>query len=85
MLSDIPHHLQLMRTEIYWIQLNAITYWVILSLGSETRLVILNLFGFMALTAFTGLVYLRTQEPLILLVGGLIAVVSVIGTTMRKS
>ena len=51
----------------------------------ETRLVFLNLFGLIALIAFTGLVYLRTQEPLILLVGGLIAVVSVVGTTMRKS
>lgn len=51
----------------------------------ETRLVFLNLVGLMALITFTGLVYLRTQEPLILLVGGLIAVVSVVGTTMRKS
>jgi len=30
------------------------------------------------------LVYLRTQEPMILLVGGLIAVVSVLGAMMRK-
>jgi hypothetical protein len=51
----------------------------------ETRLVFLNLFGLIALIAFTGLVYLRTQEPLMLLVGGLIAVVSVVGATMRKS
>lgn len=74
-----------MRTEIYWNQRNAMDHWVILSVRSETRLVILNLVGLMALITFTGLVYLRTQEPLILLVGGLIAVVSVIGTTMRKS
>ena len=35
--------------------------------------------------AFTFLVYLRTQEPLILLVGGLIAAASVIGVMMRGS
>jgi len=52
---------------------------------AETRLVALNLAGLTALIAFTGLVYLRTQETLILLVGGLISVVSVIGAMMRKS
>jgi len=51
----------------------------------ETRLVLLNFVGLATLIAFTGLVYLRTQEPLILLVGGLIAVVSVLGAMMRKS
>jgi hypothetical protein len=51
----------------------------------ETRLVVLNIAGLTALVAFTALVYLRTQEPLILLVGGLIAVVSVVGTSMQKS
>jgi len=50
----------------------------------ETRVVVINVAGLISLVGFTGLVYLRTQEPLILLVGGLIAVVSVIGSTMRK-
>jgi hypothetical protein len=54
------------------------------SVRPETRLVLLNLAGLVTLIAFTGLVYLRTQEPLILLVGGLIAVVSVLGAMMRK-
>jgi hypothetical protein len=52
---------------------------------AETRLVVLNIAGLSALIAFTGLVYLRTHETVILLVGGLISVVSVLGTTMRKS
>lgn len=52
---------------------------------AETRLAVLNLLGLTSLIAFTALVYLRTQEPLILVVGGLISVVSVIGSTMRKS
>lgn len=50
----------------------------------ETKLVVLNVVGLTTLVVFTGLVYLRTQEPLILLVGGLTAVVSVVGTAMRK-
>ena len=58
---------------------------VTLAVQPEARLVVLNLAGFLALIAFTGLVYFRTQEPLILLVGGLIAVVSVIGSDRRKS
>ena len=45
----------------------------------------LNIAGLTALVAFTALVYLRTQQPLILLIGGLIAVVSVVGTSMQKS
>ena len=51
----------------------------------ETRIAIVNILGLSSLIAFTGLVYLRTQEPLLLLVGGLVAVVSVIGATMRKA
>jgi hypothetical protein len=58
---------------------------VLLTLRPETRVVLLNLAGLAALVCFTGLVYVRTQEPLILLVGGLVAVVSVMGATMRKS
>jgi len=52
---------------------------------TETRLAVINIAGLTALVVFTALVYLRTQEPLILLIGGLIAVVSVIGTTMGKT
>ncbi len=52
---------------------------------AQRRLVLLNIAGLVALIAFTGLVYLRTQETLVLLVGGLIAVVSVLGTSMGKS
>lgn len=51
----------------------------------ETRIVLLNAAGLISLVGFTGLVYLRTQEPIILLIGGLISVVSVIFSTMRKS
>lgn len=63
----------------------AIVHEAILSVRPETRLVLLNLVGLMTLVAFTGMVYLRTQEPLILLVGGLIAIVSLVGTMMRKT
>jgi hypothetical protein len=51
----------------------------------ETKVVVINIAGLISLVGFTGLVYLRTQEPFIVLVGGLISVVSVIGATMRKS
>ncbi len=54
-------------------------------LRQETRGVIVNIAGLTALVAFTGLVYLRTQEPLILIVGGLISVLAVVGTMMRGS
>ena len=43
-----------------------------------------NFAGLAALVLFTGLVYLRTQEPLILVIGGLISVVGVVGTMMRS-
>lgn len=56
-----------------------------LSVQARRRLVLLNILGLAALIAFTGLVYLRTQETLVLLVGGLISVVSVLGTSMGKS
>lgn len=46
---------------------------------------LVNLAGLSALVVFTGLVYLRTQEPIILIVGGLISVVGVVGTMMGKS
>ena len=54
-------------------------------LREESRSVLLNVVGLASLVAFTGLVYLRTQQPLILIVGGLISVVSVLATMMRKS
>ena len=51
----------------------------------QTRVAVVNVTGLTALVVFTGLVYLRTQEPLILVVGGLISVVGVIGTMMGRS
>mgnify|MGYP001117787239 CR=1 FL=1 len=54
-------------------------------LRPETRLAVINVAGLASLIIFTALVYVRTNQPLILLVGGLIAVVSVMGTMMRKS
>jgi len=48
-----------------------------------SRTAITNAVGLAVLVAFTALIYLRTQEPLVLLVGGLIAAVSVIGVIMR--
>jgi hypothetical protein len=51
----------------------------------ETKVVVINIAGLISLVGFTGLVYLRIQEPFIALVGGLISVVSVIGATRCKS
>jgi hypothetical protein len=55
------------------------------SMKDAIRVALLNVVGLVALVAFTSLVYLRTQEPLILLVGGLVSVVSVIGSAMGRS
>ena len=44
-----------------------------------------NIVGLAALATFTGLVYERTQEPLILIVGGLISVVGVLGMMTSKT
>lgn len=52
-------------------------------MNEQAQSAFMNVAGLTALIAFTGLVYLRTQEPLILIVGGLISVVGVIGTVMR--
>ena len=52
-------------------------------LNEQQRLALVNVTGLAALIAFTGLVYLRTQQPIILVIGGLISVVGVIGTMMR--
>jgi hypothetical protein len=48
-------------------------------MDERKRLVLVNIVGLAALATFTGLVYQRTQEPLILIVGGLISVVGVLG------
>lgn len=56
-----------------------------LALRDAMRGALVNLAGLAALVVFTGLVYLRTQEPIILIVGGLISVVGVLGTMMGKS
>jgi type IV secretory pathway VirB3-like protein len=55
-----------------------------MALRQETRAAVINAAGLTALIAFTGLVYLRTQEPLILIVGGLVSVVAVIGAMMGR-
>ena len=82
---ELTRPLGLRRTEIYGKSVNAANCWVNSSVRAQSRLVVLNIVGLAALIAFTGLVYLRTQETLILLVGGLISVVSVLGTMMGKS
>ncbi len=64
---------------------NPASHQVSASVQAQKRLVLLNIIGLATLIAFTGLVYLRTQETLVLLVGGLISVVSVLGTSMGKS
>ena len=52
---------------------------------AQTKVAMIDIAGLTALVVFTGLVYLRTQEPFILIVGGLISVVGVIGTMMGRS
>ena len=54
-------------------------------MNEQQRLVLINIVGLAALATFTGLVYERTQEPLILIVGGLISVVGVLGMMTGKS
>jgi len=54
-------------------------------MNEQRRLVLVNVVGLAALATFTGLVYLRTQEPLILIVGGLISVVGVLGVMTSKT
>jgi len=58
---------------------------VVISLDEQKTVALLNVVGLAALVAFTGLVYLRTQEALILIVGGLISVVGVLGMMMGRS
>lgn len=52
-------------------------------LKPQARGALVNVMGLVALIGFTALVYVRTQEPLILILGGLISVVTVLGTMMR--
>ena len=52
-------------------------------MNQQQRSALVNITGLTALVAFTGLVYLRTQQPIILIIGGLISVVGVVGTMMR--
>ena len=58
---------------------------VVFRVNPQQRLVLINLLGLAALATFTGLVYERTQEPLILIVGGLISVVGVLGMMTSKT
>jgi 1,4-dihydroxy-2-naphthoate octaprenyltransferase len=57
----------------------------VFQLNEQQRLVLINIVGLAALATFTGLVYERTQEPLILIVGGLISVVGVLGMMTSKA
>ncbi|HUK51273.1 MAG TPA: hypothetical protein VLV18_09560 [Terriglobales bacterium] len=52
-------------------------------MNDQQRSAVVNVSGLAALIVFTGLVYLRTQQPIILVIGGLISVVGVVGTMMR--
>jgi 1,4-dihydroxy-2-naphthoate octaprenyltransferase len=54
-------------------------------MNEQQRLVLINIVGLAALATFTGLVYERTQEPLILIVGGLISVIGVLGMMTSKT
>ncbi|HYB84840.1 MAG TPA: hypothetical protein VED86_05880 [archaeon] len=54
-------------------------------MNEQQRLVLINIVGLAALATFTGLVYQRTQEPLILIVGGLISVIGVLGMMTSKT
>ena len=57
---------------------------VVVQVNEQQRLVLINVIGLAALVTFTGLVYLRTEEALILVVGGLISVVGVLGMMTSK-
>ncbi|HUK29242.1 MAG TPA: hypothetical protein VLV31_12525 [Candidatus Acidoferrales bacterium] len=54
-------------------------------LNQQQRLALVNVAGLASLIAFTSLVYVRTQQPIILIVGGLISVIGVMGTMMRSN
>lgn len=54
-------------------------------MNAQQKIAVINVIGLAALATFTGLVYLRTEEPLILIVGGLISVVGVLGMMTSKT
>lgn len=54
-------------------------------MNQQQRLALVNVAGLASLIAFTSLVYVRTQQPIILIVGGLISVIGVMGTMMRSN
>jgi hypothetical protein len=58
---------------------------VVFQLNEQQRIALINVVGLGSLATFTGLVYLRTGEPLILIVGGLISVVGVLGMMAGKT
>lgn len=73
-------------TEIYAAEaMGLIGLGAVFQLNEQQRLVLINIVGLAALATFTGLVYERTQEPLILIVGGLISVVGVLGMMTSKA
>ena len=54
-------------------------------MNERRKLALINAVGLVAMVTFSGLVYLRTQEALILVVGGLISVVGVLGMVTSKT
>jgi hypothetical protein len=85
--SDIPAAPQRIRREIdiYIARPLEPGPEVAFRLNEQQRLVLINAVGLAALATFTGLVYERTQEPLILIVGALISVVGVLGMMTSKA
>jgi len=74
------------RTEIYAVgAMNLGREKAAFQMNEQQRLVLINIVGLAALATFTGLVYQRTQEPLILIVGGLISVIGVLGMMTSKT
>jgi len=74
------------RTEIYAVgTMNLGREKAAFQMNEQQRLVLINIVGLAALATFTGLVYQRTQEPLILIVGGLISVIGVLGMMTSKT
>jgi len=58
---------------------------VAFQMNERRKLALINAVGLVAMVTFTSLVYLRTQEALILVVGGLISVVGVLGMVTSKT
>ena len=75
-----------MGTEIYAAEaINRVGSEAAFRMNEQQRLVLINIVGLAALATFTALVYQRTQEPLILIVGGLISVVGVLGMMTSRT